>query len=455
MSHPEGNTSQLMLRASIDSADAARANLNWLFVLRNLLITAAALIVVIAVYDLGVPLPTNPLWGIIAAMLAVNCLTWFRLQDPRPVAELELFFHLCLDALSIIGLLYFAGGATNPMAWFLLLPLIITATVLPQRYTWYMMLLACGAYTLLISYYHPLPPLPVAKVIRTDRLPSDIVEQRRGFELHAFGTWAGFVFSAGLVAYFVVEMASTLRERERKLSEIREQTLRDERVVALGTLAAGAAHEMGTPLGTMTILIQELLEDYPGREHERLRQRLLIFKDQIERCKNALAVMSASAGQVRAESGHLESVYRYLEKLVQQWRQQRPGSRLKFQVMEADAEAKIIAERTLSHALINILNNAADVSPEVVELKARWNRHRLELLIVDRGPGISPALTRELGRHPVVSSKQGLGVGLFLSYATVERMGGAIEMEALPEGGTMTRITLPLLSQQAIEEGYE
>lgn len=443
-----------MLRVSIDSADAVRGNLKWLFVLRNLLITATSLIVVITVYDLGVPLPTNPLWGIIATMMAVNCLTWFRLQDMRPVTELELFLHLCLDALSITGLLYFAGGATNPMAWFLLLPLIITATVLPQRYTWYMMLLVCGSYTVLISYYHPLPPIPVA-VVKTDRLPLELVEQRRGFELQAFGTWAGFVFSASLVAYFVVEMANTLRERERKLAEVREQTLRDERVVALGTLAAGAAHEMGTPLGTMAILVQELLEDYGGFEHERLRQRLLIFKDQIERCKNALAVMSASAGQVRAESGRVEEVYRYLEKLVQQWRQQRSNAKLRFQVEEADTQAKILAERTLSHALINILNNAADVSPEVIELRARWNKSRLELVIVDRGPGISPGLTHQLGRQPVVSSKQGLGVGLFLAYTTIERLGGRIEMESVLEGGTRTRITLPLLTQRVYEESYE
>jgi two-component system sensor histidine kinase RegB len=434
-----------------DSQEATRANLHWLFVLRNLLITATALIVVIAVYDLGVPLPTNALWGIIATMAAVNCLTWLRLQHPQSVSELELFFHLCLDALSISGLLYFAGGATNPMAWFLLLPLILTATVLPPRYTWYMMMLTCGSYTFLIWYYHPLPPLPVAKVVQTDRLPLEMLEQHRGFELHTFGIWAGFVFSAGLVAYFVVEMANTLRERERKLAEVREQALRDERVVALGTLAASAAHEMGTPLGTMAILIQDLLEEYGGREHEALRRQLLIFKDQIERCKKALAVMSASAGQVRAESGHPQEVRRYLEHLVQEWRKLRPGSQLIFRVGETDARAEILAERTLSHALLNILNNAADVSPEGVELTARWNGRQLELLVLDRGPGISPKLRSELGKHPVASSKQGLGVGLFLAYATVERMGGEIEMQALRDGGTATRIVLPLLSKSAYE----
>ncbi|MCX8050215.1 MAG: ATP-binding protein [Methylohalobius sp.] len=440
---------------SIDSADAARANLNWLFVLRNLLILATSLILVIAVYDLGAKLPTNPLWGIIATMLAGNCLTWLRLQEGRPVVELELFLHLCLDALCISGLLYFAGGATNPMAWFLLLPLIITATVLPQRYTWYMMLLVCSSYTLLIFHYHPLQPLPVAKVIQTDRLPLDLRESHQRFELHVFGTWAGFVFSAGLVAYFVVEMANTLRERERKLAEVREQALRDERVVALGTLAAGAAHEIGTPLGTMAILVQELLEDYAGREHEGLRRRLLICKDQIERCKNALAVMSASAGEVRAESGHAEEVHRYLEKLVQQWRQQRPGARLQFKVEEAQAGARIVAERTLSHALLNILNNAADVSPQAIELRARWSQSRLELSVIDQGPGISVGLTRELGQRPVASSKQGLGVGLFLAYTTVERLGGVIVMESLPQGGTQTRITLPLLTSAGVRDKRE
>ncbi|GAB4356877.1 MAG: ATP-binding protein [Methylohalobius crimeensis] len=443
-----------MLYPSIDSADAARRNLKWLFVLRNLLITGDALIIGITVYDLGVPLPINPLWGIISVMVAVNCLTWYRLQEKRPVTELELFCHLCLDALGITGLLYFAGGTSNPMAWFLLLPLIITATVLPQRYTWYMVFLACGAYTFLIAYYHPLPPLPVAEV-QTDRLPLELLEDYPGFGLRAFGTWVGFVFSAGLVAYFVVEMANTLRERERRLAEAREQSLRDEQVVALGTLAAGAAHEIGTPLGTMTILVQELLEDYPGGEHAELRQRLLIFKDQIERCKNALAVMSASAGQRRAESGHMEEVRRYLEKLVQQWRQQYSGARLKFQVTKEDPRAKIIAERTLSHALINILNNAAEVSPEMVELTASWDCYRLELLIIDQGPGINPGLTQQLGRYPVVSSKQGLGVGLFLSYATVERLGGEIEMQSLPAGGTRTHIQLPLLNQHAEEESDE
>ena len=442
----------MMLYLPLNSSHAAGRNLRWLFVLRNLLITAEILIILVTVYGIGIPLETDPLWGVIALTVAVNCLTWFRLQQTAAVTELELFAHLCLDALGLAVMLYFTGGATNPMAWFLLLPLIITATVLPQHYTWYMMLLTTGCYSILITHYQPVPPLPVAEIKDTHLLSPEYLNQRR-FELHTFGTWVGFVFSAGLVAYFVVEMANTLRERERKLAEVREQGLRDERVVALGTLAAGAAHEMGTPLATMAILLQELLEEYGDKEHEDLRHHLMIFKDQIDRCKNALSVMSASAGHMRAEGGHVEEVRRYLEKLVGQWRQQRPETRLKFQVgEETDSQALILAEQTLSHALINILNNAADVSPEGVELRARWNRARLELVVIDHGPGISPLLSEKLGKQPVASRKQGLGVGLFLAYATIERLGGSIEMRSVPAGGTVIRIVLPLMVREDGDE---
>lgn len=432
-----------MLKSPLDSQDAARQNLKWLFLLRNLMIVATVLVILITVYGAGIALDTTPLWNVVAAMAALNCLTWFRLQHDYSVDEPELLLHLCLDVVSIAALLYFAGGAYNPMSWFLLLPLILTATILPQKYTWYMLALTCGCYTLLISYYHPLPDIPVVQV-EPNRVPNQPLEFNQSFQLHTFGTWVGFVFSAGLVAYFVVEMANTLRERERKLAQVREQALRDERIVALGTLAAGAAHEMGTPLGTMAIVVQELLEDYQGDNYQPLQERLLLFKDQIERCKNALSVMSASAGHVRAEAGHLEQVRNYLEKLVQQWRQQRTDVSLKL-IVESDEPAQMLAEKTLDHALINILNNAADVSPQGITFKARWNQAKLELVIEDQGPGIHPSLSRDLGRQPVPSKKQGLGVGLFLAYTTIERLGGVIDMQPGANGGTCTHITLPLL----------
>jgi two-component system sensor histidine kinase RegB len=433
--------------ASLPAPDAsARKNLRWLFVLRNLMISTNALIFLISIYGLDIPLHEPPLWGVIACLILFNWVTWVRLDAAYPVSEAELFVQLTFDVLAITAILYFTGGATNPIAWFFLFPLIIAATVLPQSYTWYMVILASACYTVLMGYYVPLPEVRPA-------LPSSgfppamqvMMMEHHSLELHVFGMWFGFVFSAVLVAYFVVEMANTLRERDRKLAEARERVLRNERLVALGTLAAGAAHEIGTPLGTMAILIHELEQEFAGAESKELHDRMQILREQISRCKQALSVMSASAGEIRADAGHAMPVARYLDEVVRQWSQQRPEATLNYHKDGAEPMPSILAERSLTHALVNILNNAADASPSHIELKARWSESELKIEILDRGPGVAPGLSERLGKTPVSTKSHGLGVGLFLAYATIEQLNGKIEMIPQSEAGTCTRILLPLL----------
>lgn len=430
----------------ISPARDARQNLRWLFVMRNLMIIAEALIIFISLYGLEMPLPESSLWGILCLMTAFNWWTWLRLDSSEPIAENELFIQLSFDVLAITAILYFTGGATNPIAWFFLLPLIIAATVLPQEFTWYMVIFTSGCYTLLMSYYQPLPDIqPV--VFREERAQAmHAMLPKHDLDLHVFGMWFGFVFSAVLVAYFVVEMAKTLRARERSLAEAREQSLRSERVVALGTLAAGAAHEMGTPLGTMAILIREIEDDCEDYGDPELAEKMKILREQVARCKQALSVMSASAGEIRAESGRLMDLATYLDGVVDSWRQQRPGAKLKYRKAGTLPPPGVLAELTLTHALINILNNATDVSPKGVEMYARWDRNSMTLRILDRGPGIAPGISEQIGKTPVTTKEQGLGVGLFLAFSTINRLGGSIEMLPRPDGGTATHIILPVVS---------
>lgn len=427
---------------------ATRQNLKWLLLLRGFVIAGECVILVAAVYVVGYPLPADPIWTLISLSVIVTSLTWYRLHLENPVSDQELFLHLIFDTVALTGLLYFSGGGTNPMIWIFLLPLIITATILPPVYTWIMVALTSAFYTLLIGYYVPLPKPPTPKYNR--EIPQTVLQMQstNDLNLHVFALWFGYLVVAGVVAYFVVEMMNTLRDRERNLSVARENALRDERVVALGTLAAGAAHEMGTPLGTLAILAHELQNEYDSESHADLRAKLSIMKDQVDRCKEALSVLSASAGELRADSGRIMEVETYLRDVVTQWQQQQPGVPLEFTVRGDSETAQILAERTLTHSLVNILNNAGDVSPHQVEFHANWVNDRLNLEIRDYGPGLHPRIAENFGAIPQSTKSHGLGVGLFLSKATIDRLGGKLRVITHEKKGTSVKIQIPLIQEQ-------
>lgn len=447
---------------SLKAEISARQNLKWLFILRNLMILSEGILIIISIYGLNIRLPEDQLWLVVVAVISVNIYTSMRLQTEDPVTEIEIFSQLLMDVLAIAAFMYLTGGASNPIIWLFLLPLIVTAIMLPQSYAWYMVILTTTMYTILIAYNIPLPVIephmPDPALLHSEMphyrelVDAHIANDSHYFNLHMFGMWFGFVFSAGLVAYFVVELAKTLRFQERSLAVARENALRDERVIALGTLAASAAHDMGTPLGTIAIVAHELEQEYPVHRFPDLHEKIHIVQNQIIRCKQALSVMSATAGEMRAESGRVMRVVEYLDDVINQWRAHKPSIKLSFVVEPKVAEqAEIIAERTLTHALINILNNAEDASPgneKGIEFHASWDLGNINIKIRDFGPGFPTELVDYGGKQPLISKKHGLGVGLFLTYSTIYRMGGTIRLYNMDSGGACVEISLPLLTAE-------
>jgi two-component system sensor histidine kinase RegB len=411
---------------------------------------------------LGFDLPESQLWMAIFAISILNLYTWLRLRTSEEVTEHEIFSQLCMDVLALAYLLYLTGGASNPIAWVFLLPLIITAIMLPQAYAWNMVIITSCIYTILITYHIPLPIVEphMMHESMTDMTPDMIMQKhllndRRYFNLHVLGMWFGFVFTAGLVAFFVVELSKTLRDRERNLADARESALRDERVVSLATLAASAAHDMGTPLGTIAILTHEMTEDLPARHYPEIHQKLMIVQQQIERCKQALSVMSASSGEMRAESGKVLPVGEYIDEVLNLWRTHKATTKLKLSIStDVEINAEIIAERTITHSIINILNNAAEASPadKGIELHVAWNKSELNLRIRDFGNGLPEEIIEFAGQKPVKSNKQGMGVGLFLTYTTIKRIGGTIFFSNVESGGACVEISLPLLTMESLED---
>lgn len=409
---------------------SAGINLKRLIGLRAIVLAGLALAVWIALARLHLPLPLEPLAKLLTVVLAVHFASWVRLYVDSPVTDLELFAHLVLDALALSAFLYYTGGSTNPFTVLLLLPLTMAAAALPGRYTWAMFGLVVGAYSLLLAWYLPLPAIADAHAGHGD-----------DFALHVLGMWLGFLVSATLIAFFAVKMADTLRERDRLRAEMRERELKHERVVALGTLAAGAAHELGTPLSTMAVLVNDLGPDAPvGRD------RLHLLRAQIDRCRQILSTLSVAAGHTRAESGRRVPLDAWLDELLAGWRTLRPTATLRYDAEGARPGPEIVAEQTLSQTILSILNNAADASPDHVAVRARWSDAELVLEVCDRGPGLSAAARGRAGKEPFTTKAEGegLGLGLFLAHTAIERLGGRVVLHNREGGGACCRLSLPL-----------
>jgi two-component system sensor histidine kinase RegB len=191
----------------------------------------------------------------------------------------ELFGQLCVDLMALAVLLYLSGGAANPLISLLLIPVAVAALSLPGRLTAAVTVLAVAIYSLLTWFY----------------LPLSVGDAERAARLHLAGMWLTFVVSAAMIAWFVARMTASIRERDRRLAAAREQALRDERVVALGALAAGAAHELGTPLATIAVLVGEL-EREPALDAD-ARADLALVREQVALCKGIISGMANAAAR--------------------------------------------------------------------------------------------------------------------------------------------------------------
>jgi two-component system, sensor histidine kinase RegB len=287
------------------------------------------------------------------------------------------FFELLADVGCLTALLYLSGGSTNPFVSLYLLPLTIAAAALPARYAWSMAGMTVTCYTLLLFLFQP--------------LGHDQSMHSNAFNLHILGMWITFLVSAVLIASFVTTKSASLRVRDRELAAARERALRDERVLALGTFAAGAAHELGTPLATIAVLSRELENDHcavPG-----LSRDLQLLRAQVDNCKRIITGLTTAAGQARAEHACRQNVRILLDEVLEKWALLRPEVKLAVTWHGVGAAPDIIGGETISQTLINILNNAADASPQEVEIEASWSTAALTIEVRDSGLGITEEIS--------------------------------------------------------------
>jgi two-component system sensor histidine kinase RegB len=409
-----------------ESAPSGAGNLRRLALMRWYAVGGQLVAIGAARPLLDIELPLAPMLAIAALLAAYNLLTLARLRRAEPVPDTELFAQICVDVTALTLLLFFSGGASNPFVSLYLPPITIAAAVLPLRYAWAIAGLSVAAYSLLVFINVPL------------RLP----DAERATRLHLAGMWLIFVASTALIAWFVARMTAAIRSRDLELAAAREEALRNERVIALGSLAAGAAHELGTPLATMAVIAGELARD-PAASPE-VKEDLALLREQIDHCKGIITGLAERAGQTRAEGGRAVELDRWLEEIVARWKKLRPHAESRVSLRGAMPAPLIVGEAALEQAMLNLFNNAADASSAGVEIEAGWDAGALHVEVRDRGPGIDEKVLLNAGRAFITTRPEGTGIGLFLAHAAVERLGGRILLANRKDGGAVTRIELPL-----------
>jgi two-component system sensor histidine kinase RegB len=402
--------------------------------LRAVSLVGQIIAILIAIYYLELELPLIPLMGIISLLCVWSFFSFLSLKRSTKVSDLAFFIQLTIDVLELTAVLYLTGGATNPFAWFLLVPHSIASSVLARSYAWVMAVITSLAYTSIVFYYQPLFHLGHVLEMGTDG----------HFQEHIIGMWIGFVLSAFLMAYFVAGMADSLRRRNKLLTDMQQKMFRDERLVALGTLAAGAAHELGTPLATVDIVAHELKLEFDAPEDKSVSDKLTVIQNQIKRCKDALSSITQTATESRHDSGQALAVDVYLKNTLNQWRVSHLDAKLEEAYEGVEPVPMVISDFSLTRAIINILDNAVQASPYDVKFSAYWTQEALTIVIKDEGPGLTHTQLETLG-EPVKSSKDsGLGIGMHLSKASIEHIGGSIGWQNRKTRGVVVTITIPL-----------
>jgi len=412
---------------------AAQLNLKRLLLIR-LIVFICQLSALIFAWVLDYSLAYSAIITVMSVILVINFAVAIRLFRQTRVSDLEFLMHLLFDVFSLSLLLYSSGGANNPFVSFFLVPITIAAAILPWTYTWAVAGISLAAYTFLLFFYQPLSVLMPAQMDMSGEggLPN----------LHITGMWFNFLVSAALITYFVVKMASEIRTQESRLTQYREENMRNEQILAVATQAAGTAHELGTPLNTMAILVDEMADDYSGNVE--LEKDISTLVTQISACKKSLQELVSRADLRKAGAAKEIEIPQFIEQIWEQWSLLRPEVILNQEIERDGTPPHILVDSTLQQALVNILNNAADASPERVDIVADWDKSSCFLTIRDYGQGIKEEMASYLGSEIVSDKEKGMGVGMILSQASIERMGGQVSFSPHPEKGTVTRIQLPI-----------
>jgi two-component system sensor histidine kinase RegB len=400
--------------------------LRWIAVIGQITTIAAATLV----YHIHLPLVE--MLEVLVFLIFFNVASHLRWHEDRVVTNNELLFALLVDVGILTMQLYLAGGTTNPFAFLYLLQVILAAVLLEYWSTWLIVGLTALCMAGLAVFARPLA------------LPFD---HARGISsLYVQGMLICFALDAALPVIFISRITRTSRGKDLQLADMRQRAAEEEHIVRVGLLASGAAHELGTPLATLSVILGDWRRIPAMRDNPELLEEISEMQTQLQRCKAIVSGILLSAGETRGESAVPTTINNFLDDLVEDWEATRPIFDFHYD-NHIDPDVPIAFDLTLKQMIDNVLDNAREASPDWVSLEASCIDGQLAVVVRDRGPGFAPAMLANFGK-PYNSSKgrPGGGLGLFLAVNVARTLGGFVNARNLPAGGAEVRLSLPLAS---------
>ncbi|MER9128841.1 ActS/PrrB/RegB family redox-sensitive histidine kinase [Mesorhizobium sp. M0768] len=415
-----------------DFQQSQRLRLNTLIRLRWLAIVGQSLTVLVVAYGLKFPLPVSMCFALIACSAWMNLLLTFRYPAAHRLTPFSAFAILTFDSLQLAGLLYMTGGLTNPFSLLMTVPVVVSATSLPLRLTAMLGALVIVAATLLVFYHLPLPwheGAPLAMPF-----------------IYVAGMWMAVFCSIAFTAIYAFRVAEEARLLANALAATELVLQREQHLSALDGLAAAAAHELGTPLATITLVAKEM-EKALG-EDPKYGEDVKLLRSQSERCREILKRLTSLSSESEVHLSRLP-LTSLVEEVTAPHRdfgisiKLRPGERIGPEPVGRRNPGVI-------YGLGNLVENAVDFARNSVTVRWNWNEAAVSFSIIDDGPGFPPEIIDRIG-EPYMSTRQGteagggLGLGLFIAKTLLERSGATLDFRnsSEPGDGAIVQISWP------------
>ena len=406
-------------------------NSNLTFIIARLtalrLVIAVLLVTLVFYLQLNHFKPGLAVWLILAGYLPLLLIG--LLQSKKGLSANHLTLHLIVEIQLITFFLYFTGGAGNPLISYFLVLIVIAAYNLKKIWVWSIAAACIIDYSLLTQFYLPLElPMP------SHHLAGDGHNQGYLILWHLAGMWLTFVISAITLSLLIPALMETTVKKRQQLTELREKQLKNEQLIGIATLAAGTAHEMGTPLMTMEMLLNDSIEhDAPLNQQDRelLHQQVMLCRQSLQRL--------ALAGRNINSTNESINANQWLASLLHRWRLSQPNALWSNLGFEHDAYIR--KSPLLDQALLNLLDNATQAGRETIELSSKVIDQHWQFTIHQPDTQASAQIQQN---HLFNSQKEhGIGLGLYLSNASIEQFKGQVHLSANHDGSTSCIISLP------------